>query len=569
MKSNRSISLVDYSSSSQSEDDEEHTTKQCEKSNLEVIDKLYPQNPKSFNNSNKNEPDINPLKPKLVIKNEYEDDKEEQDGINSLSNIMKLRKKMAGIIGNVVIEYPVNHYVQFRKTEDVSNSDLQENSQVKPVTSISISNKGNKMICGVMNGEIEIYDFSNLYENDMNPNKVICPLENHSIQKVEFNENGNLFLAACGDSICRIFHSSGEFITGTLQGDPYVRSVKSNPGHTHMILNCKWDPINDSRFLTCSIDNTIRIFDLNSDPSGVDGYIPSTFVMKCLDKRNLNISSIQTNSFCISSFGEKIAASCSDGSIQIFSKNGNLYSETPCIIIRDAHHFDRNANIKSISDINFVKYDLNQDTYLASRGIIDKSLKIWDIRKTKTPLKTINHLPSDGNENSRLILSKCGTSIITSSTFIKNDQINTMKILNSKNIGNNVKSSLVSFQIDSLINSAECNMNEIINLNNQVISTFEWSHEINQIFIALSNSSIIVYYDDNLENNPSNNGILSAFGKKRKYQFQGFSNASLETYNIEELPDGFKETKSGEIKYVGSSSKNKSKLYVPKHPKLS
>ncbi|OII72764.1 WD repeat-containing protein [Cryptosporidium ubiquitum] len=567
MKSNKSLSLVDYSSSSQSEDDEKSTVKQCKKPNTEVKNKSDSQNLKDFNANTRTEQDIHQIRSKLIIEKEHEDS-DEEDGINSLSNIMNLRKKMESIIGDSVIEYPVKHYVQFRKNEDIPNQDLEENCKIKPVTTISVSNKGNRMICGVINGEIEIYDFSNLYENDMNPNKVICPLENHSIQKVEFNENGNLFLAACGDSVCRIFQSNGEFITGTVQGDPYVKSVKSNPGHTHMILNCKWDPGNANRFLTCSIDNTIRLFDLNSDPFGVDRYIPSTFVMKCLDKRNLNISSIQANSLCISSFGEKVAVSCTDGSIQIFSRNSNSYSETPSIIIRDAHKFDKNANIKSISDITFVKYNLNQDTYLASRGIIDKSVKIWDIRKTNIALKTINNLPSDGNENSRLVLSKCGTNIVTSSTLIKDEISNVKNSFNGKNISNHAKSSLVSFQIDSLINSAESNFHKLITLNNKVISTFEWSHEINQIFVALNNSSIIAYYDDQLENNPSNNGILSAFGKKRKYQFQGFSNASLETYNIEELPDGFKETKSGEIKYVGSSLKKKSKLYAPKHPNL-
>ncbi|KAH8583395.1 uncharacterized protein ELE39_000163 [Cryptosporidium sp. chipmunk genotype I] len=565
MKSDKRISLVDYSSSSQSEDDEEHTTKQNKKPNKNISDESHTQNINDLSVSEKTERIVNQVKLEPESKDESDSD-DDEDGINSLANIINLRRKMESVIKKAVIEYPVAQYVQFRKIQDDPNQNVEENDKIKLVTSISISNKGNRMICGVINGEIEIYDFNNLYENDMNPNKVICPLENHSIQKVEFNESGNLFLAACGDSICRIFQSNGEFITGTVQGDPYVKSVKSNPGHTHMILNCKWDPVNYNRFLTCSIDNTIRLFDLNSDPFGVDGYIPSTFVMKCLDKRNLNISSIQANSLCVSSFGEKVAASCSDGSIQIFSRSGNLYSETPSIIIRDAHSFDKNANIRSISDITFVKYNLDQDTYLVSRGIIDKSIKIWDIRKTNNPLKTINNLPSDGNEHSRLILSECGTSIVTSSTFIKDKA---SKNFNNRNVSSNAKSSLISFQIEPLLNSAENKIHKLITLNNQLISTFEWSHEINQIFVALNNSSIIAYYDDNLENNPSKNGILSAFGKKRKYQFQGFSNASLETYNIEELPEGFKETKSGEIKFVGSSSKKKSKLYAPKHPNLS
>lgn len=557
-QSSRSIaSLVDYysssASSSESEDDK-LSTKECEEANPGSL-------LSNVGEVGSTEPDAEQqMRPRSGPETRSDDHQEEEDGMNSLHNIMSLREKMAKVIRNSVVEYPVDKYVQFRNAEAAASRQLEQ-GKIKQVTSISVSKNGDRMICGVISGEIEIYDFSNLYENDMSPNKVICPLENHSIQNVEFNENGSLFLAACGDSICRVFQSNGEFITGTVQGDPYVKSAKSNPGHTHMILSCKWDPENCCRFITCSIDNTIRLFDLNSDPFGVDGYIPSTFVMKCLDRRNLNISSIQANSVCISPLGEKIAASCTDGSIQIFSRNGNVYSETPSVIIRDAHSSDKNGNAKSISDVVFVKHNLSQDTYLASRGVIDESIKIWDIRKTSSPLKHIGNLPCDGSEHSKLVLSKCATSILTSSTLVRDGP--------NRTAGNHhVKSSLVSLKVDTLLGTSECSVQKLVTIDNQAISTFEWSHEINQIFVALNDSSIIAYYDEGLESNPSNKGVLSVFGKKRKHQFQGFSNASLEAYNIDELPDGFKETKSGEIKYVGSGSRRKSKLYAPKHPNI-
>ncbi|KAJ1615143.1 WD-repeat protein [Cryptosporidium canis] len=554
-------SLVDYSDSDpdQSEDDEVHSTKDCgcadDTSSRGPVD-----SDSGSDSADDDEKSLEKLRDGAGPGGESEDSQDDdEEGMNSLSNILRLRKKMGRVIGDSVVEYPIGSNVQFRSFGATSGAEeTTEENKVKQVTSISVSSKGNRMVCGVISGEIEIYDFENLYENDMNPNKVICPLENHSIQNIEFNESGTLFLAACGDSVCRVFQSSGEFITGTVQGDPYVKSVKSNPGHTHMILDCKWDPENCSRFLTCSIDNTIRLFDLNSDPFGVDCYIPSSFVMKCLDKRNLNISSIQANSLCVSPHGGRVAASCTDGSIQVFSRSSSLYSETPTMIIRDAHSLDKSANIRSISDVTFVKYNQLQDTYLASRGVVDRSVKIWDLRKASSPLKCINNLASDGNERSRLVLSKCGTSIVTSSTTIKGGQ--------SGKASGRAKSSLVSFRIDSLVNSSESNAQELITLNDQVISTFEWSHEINQIFIALNDSSIIAYYDQDLELNPSKNGVISVFGKKRRHQFQGFSNVSLEAYSIDELPEGFKETKSGEIKYIGVSSNKKSKMYAPKLP---
>ncbi|KAF7458243.1 WD domain, G-beta repeat-containing protein [Cryptosporidium felis] len=565
MKAGRGVSLVNYSSSSEDEQEKQHSLGQGEE---EGIGSDAEERSESSENENEDRLD------------ESEDEEwrnsNSDDGINSLSNILSLHEKLVKAIKGPSVEYPVNFNLKFREFDG-------GNERARPITAISLPGKGQKMICGTIDGEIEIYNFESLYENDMNPSKIICPLENHAIQNVEFDEKGTFFISACGDSICRVFAGNGEMITGTVQGDPYVKSARSNLGHTHMILDCKWDPVNENRFLTCSIDGTLRLFDLNSDPVGIDRYIPSNCVMRCINKRNMSISSsVQVESMCVSSLGENVAAGCSDGSVQVFSRTGNIYSGTPSIVVRDAHSTQIGG--KGISNVGFVELNSTQDKYLISRGVSDESIKIWDMRKTNKPLKQIGNLPCVKNGRSRLVFSGCKRSVLTSTTRII-ERGGERSIISNPNSADNFttkserdsdlfESRLISLNIEPLILSgqdpssiAEAELRkDLVFLRDDVISTFDWSHEINQIFLALGGGGISVYYDDELPVNPSNCGVISAIGRKRKQHFQGFSDATLETYNIEELPEGFKETKSGEIKYVGSGSKKKHKMYAPRHP---
>jgi len=50
----------------------------------------------------------------------------------------------------------------------------------------------------------------------------------------------------------------------------YLHDMTNTKGHVAAILDGKWHPKNDSLFLTSSSDGTIRQWDLNSKPVGMD-----------------------------------------------------------------------------------------------------------------------------------------------------------------------------------------------------------------------------------------------------------------------------------------------------------
>lgn len=60
----------------------------------------------------------------------------------------------------------------------------------------------------------------------------------------------------------------------------YVRDLANTRGHTHGLLDCQWHPFDKEKFLTASQDATVRVFDINAKPYGIDQALPHLHVLK-------------------------------------------------------------------------------------------------------------------------------------------------------------------------------------------------------------------------------------------------------------------------------------------------
>ncbi|OII75146.1 hypothetical protein cand_004120 [Cryptosporidium andersoni] len=482
-------------------------------------------------------------------------DEEDDTGVNSFANILKLQSEFAATkyTGSNDNNLSTSLDNEFPLTSKVILPDYRDIN--KPITSISLPLKAHRMLCGILDGTVLIYDFNSMYSNNLNPLKSIVPLESHAIQALEYNRSGTMFLTACGDSSCRIYDHNGDFLNATVRGDPYVRAAKSNLGHTHMILDLSWHANDPNKFWTSAMDGTIRLFDINSKPYGIDQYIPSITTMKCLDKRNINISSISVNSISTSNLGNCIAAGCSDGSIQVFSSNsGESFSETPSFIIREAHK--QELGDKNICDIKFLDI-LTGDIYLMSRGTSDKSLALWDLRKPKYPVSKVANLPCETSDKTNICISPCKGYVITG----------TSEILSDSSKGNykfDKRGDLYIFDVNELLSDSKIKVDPYMSFEHG-ISICSWPSEINQIILGLDNGQVHIYYDGN--SGKSNKGALLFVNKYQHLKYDGTSNIKTEVYNATNLPLGFKETRSGEIKYVGISSRN-SKVTGPQQESI-
>jgi WD repeat-containing protein 70 len=70
----------------------------------------------------------------------------------------------------------------------------------------------------------------------------------------------------------------------------YVRDSAKTKGHTHALTYCCWHPFDREKFLTTSEDGTVRIFDLNTKPYGVDQALPHLHLMKARKKKKKHLS---------------------------------------------------------------------------------------------------------------------------------------------------------------------------------------------------------------------------------------------------------------------------------------
>jgi WD40 repeat protein len=125
-----------------------------------------------------------------------------------------------------------------------------------------------------------------------------------------------------------------------------------------------WHPKTKSEFMTCSIDGSVRIWDINDDKKH----------KSIIKPRNVQGKKAEPTTCTYSRDGNLIIYGCDDGSIQMWDHRKAFVNCT--LMGRNCHQ--SNNFISSIA----CSYD---NKILATRGG-DDTLKTWDIRNFKQPL---------------------------------------------------------------------------------------------------------------------------------------------------------------------------------------
>lgn len=370
----------------------------------------------------------------------------------------------------------------------------------KSVSTLAFDTKASRMATGGIDGQVRLYDFNGMSETK-EAFRNFEPAEGYLIQSLAWSSTGGLILSCTSDAHLRIYDRDGSSkpVQTTVKGDMYVRSMENTKGHTQTVTDGRWHPLLNERWISSSLDGTIRIWDLTASPVGMEQVLPCIQVLKCLDKRNVCIGGgsgktggLYPTCCTISSDAKRIVGGCSDGSVQIFNEKPRYLK--PDKILREAHS-------APLTRIEFIG---GTGSHLMATRSLDGTMKVWDCRSlsdAKGPLKVFANLPC-AQEKTGMASSPDGRYLVTGTSFRGSaDQSASVVLYDTKTF----------------------KLLRTLDFGSQSVLGIAWPSEINQIAVGTTTGDVVMLYSPY----SSKKGALHFVGKRAKvkpqesYEYEG------------------------------------------------
>lgn len=152
--------------------------------------------------------------------------------------------------------------------EDESHSKIPKSHQLdmhshtKMVCTLDMEPSGARVVSGSADYMVKLWDFNGM-DGSFQPFKSIEPKESHNVRWLRYNKKGGMILCAPGGNQAKVYNRELEEELEFMKGDVYLTQMKATKGHTGVITCCEWNPVNKEKLLTCGLDSTVRIWDLN------------------------------------------------------------------------------------------------------------------------------------------------------------------------------------------------------------------------------------------------------------------------------------------------------------------
>nr|SVE74082.1 EOG090X0364 [Daphnia barbata] len=340
------------------------------------------------------------------------------------------------------------------------------NHGTKPVSALSVDHSGARLVTGSVDYDVKLWDFAGM-SSSLQSFRTIRPCESHPILDLHYSITGDAILIIPGSAQAKIVDRDGYEKAECVKGDQYITDMARTKGHIASLLGGSWHPRDKQEFLTCSLDGSCRIWN-------VDDVKQHKGIMKSRSQNGLRAA---PTSCTYSRDGNLIACACNDGSIQMWDHR-KMFVNT-CVLIRNAHQ--PNTETSSI----VFSYDGRN---VATRGG-DSTLKLWDIRQPKSPLHSI------GDLFSRFGMTNCAFSpndrlLLTGTSFQKGENGGKVVFLDRN-----------TFQ----------RVHEIDVPKAHVVRTI-WHPKLNQIIVGAGDGNVHLYYDVA----KSHNGAKLCLGKPKR-----------------------------------------------------
>lgn len=240
----------------------------------------------------------------------------------------------------------------------------------KVVSALAIDHSGSRVLSGSYDYTVRMYDFQGM-NSKLQSFRQLEPFEGHQVRSLSWSPTADRFLCVTGSAQAKIFDRDGLTLGEFVKGDMYIRDLKNTKGHITGLTGGEWNPKSKETILTSSEDGSLRIWDVSDFTS-----------QKQVIKPKLSRPGRIPVTACAWDYeGKRIVGGIGNGSIQIWSVKPG-WGSRPDMYVEKGH----------TDDITGLKFSTD-GLILLSRSM-DSTLKVWDLRQMKSPLKTFEGLPN-------------------------------------------------------------------------------------------------------------------------------------------------------------------------------
>ncbi|KAJ0113267.1 hypothetical protein Patl1_01681 [Pistacia atlantica] len=240
----------------------------------------------------------------------------------------------------------------------------------KVVSALAVDHSGSRVLSGSYDYTVRMYDFQGM-NSRLQSFRQLEPFEGHQVRNLSWSPTSDRFLCVTGSAQAKIYDRDGLTLGEFVKGDMYIRDLKNTKGHICGLTSGEWHPKNRETILTSSEDGSLRLWDVNDFKSQKQVIKP-----KLSRPGRVPVTTCAWNRE-----GKCIAGGVGDGSIQLWNLKPG-WGSRPDIYVEKAHS----------DDITGLKFS-SDGRILLSRSF-DGSLKVWDLRQMKKPLKVFEDLPN-------------------------------------------------------------------------------------------------------------------------------------------------------------------------------
>ncbi|PKA56537.1 Protein Mut11 [Apostasia shenzhenica] len=240
----------------------------------------------------------------------------------------------------------------------------------KIVSALAVDHSGSRVLSGSYDYTIRMYDFQGM-TSKLQSFRQLEPFEGHQLRSLSWSPTSDRFLCVTGSAQAKIYDRDGLTLGEFIKGDMYIRDLKNTNGHISGLTGGEWNPKSKETILTSSEDGSLRIWDVNDFKSQKQ-------VIKPKLARPVRVP---VTACAWDHEGKRIVGAVGDGSIQLWNiKPG--WGSRPDVYVEKAHTDD-------VSGLRF-----SVDSLILLSRSMDGTLKVWDLRQMKNPIKIFDGLPN-------------------------------------------------------------------------------------------------------------------------------------------------------------------------------